>query len=318
MELKDALGRESKSLSTTIIKEKAFYETTAFFFGSILAIATALLLIVQRFVKRRLDLLEKKHREERERETVMNELHMANQIQTSVLPHEFPPFPERNEFELFASMDPAREVGGDFYDFFMIDDDHLCLVIADVSGKGIPAALFMMNVKLMLKSYAQGGVAPSEALEWANKEICENNQAEMFVTVWLGILEISSGKLVAANAGHEYPVIGHPDTGFELVKDKHGLVIGGMEGMEYQDYELQLAPGDRLFVYTDGVPEATNSKNEMFGTDRMLDALNAGRDVSPEEMLENVYKAVGEFVGEAEKFDDLTMLGMAYHGPQEK
>ena len=318
MELKDALGRESKSLSTTIIKEKAFYETTAFFIGSLLAASITLLLVVQRFVKRRLDLLEKKHREERERETVMNELHMANQIQTSVLPHEFPPFPERNEFELFASMDPAREVGGDFYDFFMIDDDHLCLVIADVSGKGIPAALFMMNVKLMLKSYAHSGVAPSEALEWANKEICENNQAEMFVTVWLGILEISSGKLVAANAGHEYPVIGHPDTGFELVKDKHGLVIGGMEGMEYQDYELQLAPGDRLFVFTDGVPEATNANNEMFGTDRMLDALNAGRDVSPEEMLENVYKAVGEFVGDAEKFDDLTMLGMAYHGPQEK
>ena len=174
-----------------------------------------------------------------------------------------------------------------------------------------------MNTKVLLKSYAQSGIAPSEILEKANKEICENNQAEMFVTVWLGILEISSGKMIASNAGHEYPVIGHPVTGFELIKDKHGFVIGGMEGMKYTDYELQFMPGDKLFVYTDGVPEATNANNELFGTDRMLEALNSNKEASPEEMLENVYKAVGEFVGDAEKFDDLTMLGMDYHGPQE-
>jgi sigma-B regulation protein RsbU (phosphoserine phosphatase) len=242
---------------------------------------------------------------------------MATQIQTAVLPHVFPPFPDRKEFDLYASMDPAREVGGDFYDFFLIDDDHLGLVIADVSGKGIPAALFMMNAKLLMKSYAQRGITPSEVFEKANNEICENNQAEMFVTAWLGILEISSGKMTASNAGHEYPVIGHQVSGFELVKDKHGLVIGGMEGMKYQDYELQLNPGDRLFVYTDGVPEATNSNNELFGTDRMLDALNADIKASPEDMLGNVYNAVGKFVGEAEQFDDVTMLGLAYYGPQE-
>ena len=317
MELKDALGRESKSLSTTIIKERAFYETAAFYIGVGLAAAIFLMIAAQKIAGRRLQIVEQKHREEREREIVTNELHMANQIQTSALPHEFPPFPERREFDIFASMDAAREVGGDFYDFFLIDDDHLCLVIADVSGKGIPASLFMMNTKVLLKSYAQSGIAPSEVLEKANKEICENNQAEMFVTVWLGILEISSGKMIAANAGHEYPVIGHPITGFELIKDKHGFVIGGMEGMKYTDYELQFMPGDKLFVYTDGVPEATNANNELFGTDRMLEALNSNKEASPEEMLENVYKAVGEFVGEAEKFDDLTMLGMDYHGPQE-
>ena len=314
MELKDSLGRESKILNTTIIKEKAFYEKPVFIICSIISAAALLLYVIQKIVAVKLKTIEQKNREERQRALVTNELHMASQIQNAALPHVFPPFPERREFDLYASMDPAREVGGDFYDFFLIDDDHLCLVIADVSGKGIPASLFMMNTKVLLKSYAQAGEPPSEILEKANREICENNQMEMFVTVWLGILEISSGKILAANAGHEYPVIGHPDTGFELIKDKHGFVIGGMEGMKYKDYELLLQPGDKLFVYTDGVPEATNSQNELFGTDRMLDALNSNKDASPEEMLENVYRAVGEFVGEAEKFDDLTMLGLSYHG----
>lgn len=318
MELKDAMGRESKTLETTIIKERAFYETEVFIIGSLILLGFLMFVIVEKTIDGKLAQIEKKNREERERETVMNELHMASRIQNSVLPHEFPPFPERSEFDLFASMDPAREVGGDFYDFFMIDDDHLCLVIADVSGKGIPASLFMMNTKLLIKTYAHMDISPAEVLEKANREVCENNQAEMFITVWLGILEISSGKLTAANAGHEYPVTGNPDTGFELIKNKHGFVIGGMEGMKYKDYELQLAPGDRLFVYTDGVPEATDADQNMFGTDRMLEALNSAKDASPEEMLETVYKAVGDFVGDAEKFDDLTMLGMVYHGPQKK
>lgn len=317
MELKDAMGRGSKILNTTIIKQKAFYEQTVFRVGMLIIAAILFMLLVQKIIGRKLDQIEQKHREEREREIVLRELHMANQIQSSALPHEFPPFPGRSEFDLFASMDPAREVGGDFYDFFMPDDDHLCLVIADVSGKGIPAALFMMNSKALVKSFAMLNDSPAEVLKQANKAICENNQMEMFVTVWLGILEISSGKMIAANAGHEYPVVGHPDSGFELIKDRHGLVIGGMEEVEYQDYELRFAPGDKLFVHTDGVPEATNASNEMFGTDRMLDALNADKDASPGQMLENVYRAVGEFVGDAEKFDDLTMLAMEYHGPKD-
>ena len=173
----------------------------------------------------------------------------------------------------------------------------------------------MMNSKVLIKTLASENIPPAEVLEKANKEICENNQMEMFVTVWIGILELSTGRLTAANAGHEYPVLRHADGFFELVKDRHGLVIGGMEGMKYKDYELQLEPGDKLFVYTDGVPEATRADKEMFGTDRMLEALNADRKASPEQMLKNVSKAVRAFVKDAEKFDDLTMLGMEYKGP---
>ena len=211
-------------------------------------------------------------------------------------------------------MEPAREVGGDFYDFFLIDDDHLCLVIADVSGKGLPASLFMMNSKVLIKSFASGDNTPAEVLEKANKEICENNQMEMFITVWLGILELSTGKMVASNAGHEYPVMGHTGEEFEMIKDNHGFVVGGMEGVKYKDYELQLRPGDKLFVYTDGVPEATNAKDELFGTDRMIEALNADKYAPVEEMLRNVRKAVSEFAAGAEQFDDLTMLAMEYIG----
>lgn len=315
MELNDAMGRGSKILTTKITKEKALYEQFGFIAGMLIIGALIALYIVNTFVGRKLRKVEEKHREDQQKALVANELHMASQIQSAVLPHTFPPFPERGEIDIYASMDPAREVGGDFYDFFFIDDDHLGLVIADVSGKGIPASLFMMNTKVLLKTYAQTGISPSEVLERANREICENNQLDMFVTVWLGILELSSGRLTAANAGHEYPVIGHPVSGFELIKDKHGFVIGGMDGMKYKDYELKLEPGDKLFVYTDGVPEATDSNKQLFGTDRMLEALNTDKDASPEEMLANVYMAVGNFVGEAEKFDDLTMLGLEYHGP---
>jgi sigma-B regulation protein RsbU (phosphoserine phosphatase) len=172
----------------------------------------------------------------------------------------------------------------------------------------------MMNVKVLLKSYASGDNSPAEVLAKANKEICENNQMEMFVTVWMGILELSTGKIVAANAGHEYPVIGHIDGEFELIKDKHAFVVGGMEDAIYTDYELQLDPGDKLFLYTDGVPEATNTKNELFGTDRMLEALNADTYAPVEELLGNVRNAVAEFTSGAEQFDDLTMLAVEYTG----
>ena len=316
MQIEDALGRNSKTMVTTIIKAKAFYEQAWFFALALILFGGGSLGLLQLYVRNQFKKIEKKHRDKAERERVISELRMANQIQSGVLPHEFPPFPERREFELFAMMEPAREVGGDFYDFFLIDDDHLCLVIADVSGKGIPAALFMMNTKVLIKSFASGDNSPAEVLEIVNREICENNQMEMFVTVWLGIMELSTGKVVAANAGHEYPVIGHAGEKFELIKDKHGFVIGGMEGMKYKDYELQLEPGDKLFVYTDGVPEAENTKNEMFGTERMLDALNEEDYVPVEELLRNVRKAVNEFAAGAEQFDDLTMLAVEYTGPE--
>jgi len=314
MELKDSMERESSTLSTTIIKEKAFFEEPIFIGTVFIAAAMVLLVIIQKVIGDKLSELERKNNETRKQEAAARELQMANRIQTGILPHEFPPFPEHSEFDLFASMEPAREVGGDFYDFFMTDDDHLCLVIADVSGKGIPAALFMMNVKVLLKSLTSATDSPAEILLKANKEICDNNQTDMFVTVWMGILDIRSGLLTAANAGHEYPVVGRPGTGFELVKDKHGFVLGGMAEVKYQDYELQLEPGDKVFLYTDGVPEATNADKELFGTDRMLEALNSDMTISPEQMLEKVSASVAGFVGEAEKFDDLTMLALEYRG----
>ncbi len=242
------------------------------------------------------------------------ELNLAKRIQADMLPNLFPAFPERDEFDLYASMDPAKEVGGDFYDFFMIDEDHLGMVIADVSGKGIPAAMFMMFSKNIIANNAMLGKLPAKALEDANNSICKNNSEEMFVTVWLGILEISTGHVVAANAGHEYPAIKSADGGFELFKDKHGLVVGGMEGLRYREYELQLEPGSKIFVYTDGVPEATNADEEMFGTDRMIGALNTDPGAAPKQILKNVRSAVDDFVKDAEQFDDLTMLCLEYRG----
>ena len=249
-----------------------------------------------------------------EKERIGMELELASRIQYAMLPNVFPAFPERHEFDLYASMDPAKEVGGDFYDFFLLDDDHLAAVIADVSGKGIPAALFMMITKALIKNTAMTGLSPAKMLELVNKQIAANNPEQMFVTVWLGILEISTGRLTAANAGHEYPALKEPDGAFELLKDKHGLAVGAMDGMRYKEYELQLRPGSKLFVYTDGVPEATDAENRLFGTDRMLAALNSEPDADPEKLLRNVRGAVDGFVKEAEQFDDLTMLCLEYRG----
>ena len=249
-----------------------------------------------------------------EKERIGAELSLATEIQVSTLPHIFPPFPERDEFDIYAVMDPAREVGGDFYDFFLIDDDHLGLVMADVSGKGVPAALFMMISKIIVKNCAIIGMSPAQALSTANDMLCDNNRAEMFVTVWAGILEISTGKLIAANAGHEYPAIKKPGGKYELFRDEHGFVVAAMEGLEYKEYELQLEPGTALFLYTDGVPEATNPEKELFGTDRMIEALNTEPDADAEQVLRNVRVHVDRFVRDAEQFDDLTMMSLIYRG----
>ncbi len=243
-----------------------------------------------------------------EKERIKTELSLATRIQASMLPNTFPPFPNRKEFDIYASMTPAKEVGGDFYDFFFTDDDHLCMTIADVSGKGVPAALFMMAAKIIFANYAKMGKSPSEILTAGNTAICAHNYEDMFVTVWLGILEISTGKLQAANAGHEYPAIKKAGGNFELFKDKHGFVIGGMEGMKYRQYEIQMEKGDTLFLYTDGVPEATDKNNQLFGTERMLAALNISPDGSPKQILENVRRETDRFADGVQQFDDLTML----------
>ena len=318
MELKDAMGRGSNTLEIPIVKQKAFYEQAWFYILVGIAAAAVIAALVHMYIRRRMRALEAKHREEAERERIEGELAMASRIQSGMLPHEFPPFPERKEFDIFASMEPAKEIGGDFYDYFFVDDDHLCMVIADVSGKGVPAALFMMVSKAILQSV--GGMCGSagEILTKANESICSNNQEEMFVTVWIGILEISTGKLTAANAGHEYPVIRQPGGNFELLKDKHGFVIGGMNGIRYKEYEVMLKPGAKMFLYTYGVPEATDAEENMFGTDRMVEALNIDPEAPPEQVLKNVRSSVREFVKDAEQFDDLTMLCLEYHSPTGK
>ena len=315
MDLTDAMGRGSQTLSVPIIKEKALYENKVFYLVVGIAFILGMSLFVRNYIKWMVADIEKKHKEEEERQRIGNELSMATKIQTALLPHDFPPFPDRKEFDIYASMNPAREVGGDFYDFFMVDDDHLCMVIADVSGKGVPAAMFMTITKTIMKTYAKLGQSASEVFYRANEAICANNRMDMFVTVWLGILEISTGKLTAANAGHEYPVIKRAGGTYDLFKDKHGLVIGGMEGMKYKEYEIQLAPGDAIFLYTDGVPEATDKNNKMFGLERMIRALNEDPEASPEQVLHNVREAVDDFVKNAEQFDDLTMLSLDYKGP---
>ena len=250
-----------------------------------------------------------------ERERIGTELELASRIQAAMLPNIFPAFPDRPEFDIYACMDPVREVGGDFYDFFLVDDDHLCLVMADVSGKGIPAALFMMVSKIVLQSCAMLGKSPAEILALTNTALCSDNQVDMFVTAWVGILETSTGKLTAANAGHEYPAL-FQNGAFSLLRDRHGFVLGGLEGVQYEEYDLTLQPGDKLFLYTDGVPEAEDTERRMFGMDRMLAVLNREPEAAPEQILKNIRSAVDEFVRDAEPFDDLTMLCLEYKGPQ--
>ncbi len=249
-----------------------------------------------------------------EKERIGAELSVATQIQADMLPRIFPAFPERKEFDLYAIMDPAKEVGGDFYDYFMVDDDHIALVMADVSGKGVPAALFMVIAKTLIKSRAQMGDSPAEILRNVNEQLCEGNEAELFVTVWLAVIEISTGKGMAANAGHEHPVLRRADGQYELVKYRHSSAVGALPGVRFREHPFELYPGDSLFVYTDGVPEATDAHDQLFGSDRMLEALNRDPLATPRQLLQAVWRDVNAFVGEAPQFDDITMLNFQYKG----
>ena len=250
-----------------------------------------------------------------DRQKIVSELSIAQSIQQASLNTTFPAFPDRGEFDLFASMHAAKQVGGDFYDFFLIDEDHLGLVIADVSGKGVPAALFMMVTKILISERALTGGTPAEILEVVNKRICARNLLEMFVTVWFGILEISTGKIIAANAGHDNPAIMRNGR-FELYKAKRGLVIGAMDDAKYTNYEFTLEKGDKLFIYTDGVPEATNSNAQMFTLERMLEFINSKATCDPKTIIDEINTMVDKFVGEAPQFDDITMLCLEYKGTE--
>nr|MCR5308030.1 serine/threonine-protein phosphatase [bacterium] len=235
----------------------------------------------------------------------MVELNIAKDIQESSIPNVFP---ERKDFDLFAYMLPAKEVGGDFYNFVMIDDTHIGLVMADVSGKGIPAALFMMASNILLSERIRIQSKPSEALEFLNSRICLHNKTNMFVTVWVGILDLTTGHVVACNAGHDDPVICRKKKNFEINKTKHCLAVGALDDAKFTDYEFDLEKGDKLFLYTDGVVEATNMKDELFGFDRMVETLNLYKNKTPKEIIKGVKMKVDEFAGKREQFDDITML----------
>lgn len=244
----------------------------------------------------------------REKERISTELDVARKIQAESLPSIFPPFPERDEFGIYATMTPAKEVGGDFYDFFFIDDDHLALVIADVSGKGVPAAMLMMASKILLQNRAMLGGTPSEVLGFANEQLCTHNVEDMFVTVWFGIYTVSTGEIIAANAGHEYPVIMDEKGDFVLMKDKHGPVLGAMEGIKYRDYTFTLKPSEKLYIYTDGVTEATDNDNNLWGVDNMLSTLNSVKGESAEEILQKITDSIDEYTRGVAQFDDITQL----------
>ena len=247
---------------------------------------------------------------------IEQELMLARTIQASALPKNFD-F-NNDAFELFATMDPAKEVGGDFYDFFFIDSYRMALVIADVSGKGIPASLFMMRSKTAIRGLTESGYDPGEMLVRVNNELCTNNEASMFVTVWIGIVDLKTGDIRCANAGHEYPAVRRSSGAFESFKDKHGLPLGCMEDMKYREYDIHLDPGDTLFVYTDGVPEAINVDEVQYGETRMLRALSRNKKASMKKLLHALKKDQDGFVGEADQFDDITMLGFRYNGMKEE
>lgn len=315
--LKDSLTGSETTRNIYIYKEKKFTEKTSVqIINTIVPIllvyvlTIALMLLYRRWMKNRYSREVKKAR-------MTSELEMAAKIQSGMLPDAGTAFEDRDEFEIAASMDPAKEVGGDFYDFSLLDPDHLYIVIADVSGKGAPAALFMMSAMITLSDCAEKSLSPAEILTQANERICRNNNEEMFVSAWLGILEISTGKLTAASAGHEYPALMEPDGDFALYKDRHGCTLGWMEDAKYTEYELPLRAGAKLFVYTDGVTEATDKNEKMFGTDRMIEVLNKAKDKTPDEILKSVRSGVDEFVSSMEQFDDLTMVCLAYKGVED-
>lgn len=240
------------------------------------------------------------------------ELEFASSIQMAALPRNFH-FPGRREFEIYALMDAAKEVGGDFYDFFFVDENRFALVIADVSGKGIPAALFMMRSKTAIRSFAEQQFSSTEILNKVNDFLCDGNDAEMFVTAWVGIIDLKNGEMVCANAGHEFPILLRANGDYEVLKDEHSLPLAAFESMQTKEYYLKMNPGDRIFVYTDGVPEAINDKQEQYGIVRLVKVLNENKNVAFEDLLPMIRQNVADFANGEEQFDDITMLGFVFN-----
>jgi len=246
------------------------------------------------------------------------ELNVATNIQQSMLPCIFPAFPERDEFDIYAAMNPAKEVGGDFYDFFMVDETHLAMVIADVSGKGVPAALFMVIGKTLIKDHTQPDEDLGDVFSQVNNLLCESNSEGMFITAFEGVLDLNTGELKFVNAGHEMPFICRKGEKFEVYKPLSGFVLAGMEDIHYRSGSLMLEAGDKIFQYTDGVTEATNAKSELYGMERLKEILGENSTKSPAEILPAVKQDIDKFVGSAPQFDDITMICMEYRGKCEK
>ena len=315
-------GQAGRQITVRIEKKMAFHEYWFFWPFLFAAVFSALAGILTLYFRW-------KNRKEKEQERARAEEELAAHIQKSALPAVFPAFPGRKEFDIYATMSPAREVGGDFYDFFMVDDDHLAMVIADVAGKGVPAAMFMMTTKTLIQNRAKllREISPAAVLAHVNDQVCSQNEAEMFVTVWMAILNIRTGEGLSANAGHEHPVMKRAGGRYELVKYRHSPAIGVMEGVRYRERAFHLEPGDTIYVYTDGVPEAQNTAQAFFGTDRLLEALDrqserAARKEDGEKrdftelaaVTTSVKDALSAFVGNAPQFDDITMLCFRYYG----
>ena len=259
-------------------------------------------------------LLERQIRDSADKQQIESELNVATHIQTSMLPRIFPAFPTRREFDIYAIMKPAKEVGGDFYDFFLVDENHLAVVVADVSGKGVPAALFMVIAKTLIKDHAKQGTSPEVVFTEVNRLLCEANDEGMFVTAWMGVLNLSTGHLDYVNAGHNPPLLRRAGGGYDYLRTRCGFVLAGLEGTRYRCCSLDLSPGDALFLYTDGVTEATNAAQQLYGEERLAAVLNANRELAPEELLPAVRADVEAFVGQAPQFDDITVLGIRYNG----
>ncbi len=246
-----------------------------------------------------------------ENERISTELNVATEIQADMLPTEYPAFPDRTDFDLFASMEPAKEVGGDLYDYFMIDDNHLLLSVGDVSGKGVPAALFMVITKTLLTSHGIQQLSPAEILQTTNNQLCENNTSSMFVTCWLGILTLSTGELTFVNSAHPHAII-YTEGTFKYLETEPNLMLGAMEDTVYDEHTITLKHGDRLLIYTDGVTEATNTENELFAEERLLKSVKKTLALNAKDTVKSIRADINTFIGNADQFDDITMLDFIY------
>ena len=322
LQLSGLLGGEGGRVSVQIVKQRAFYEEIWFFVLAGVCTAGLAVTLVWQYVRRKIRLLQKKHREQAERERIDAELEMAKRIQGGMLPNVFPAFPDRPEFDIYATMAPAKEVGGDFYDFFLVDEDHLALVVADVSGKGVPAALFSMIAKTIIKTHTQAKLSPEEVFSVANASLCENNEEEMFVTAWLGVLEISTGELTYADAGHERLLL-YQNGAWRVLPKAGGIALAALspedlelveDAVKSHNQTIRLNPGDAIFQYSDGVTEAATADRSFFGEAGLLAALNSAPSAKPEELLPHVRAAIDAFVQGAPQNDDVTMLELRYNG----